>query len=82
MGRVLLEYGTQLKYVPLFKYLGQMLSPSDNNWLAVEQNFLWVRRKWVRLVKLLGMEEADKRTAGRFYLAVVQAVISLGQRHG
>ena len=33
---------------------------------------------WGRLAKILGREGADKRTAKRFYVAVVQAVLLFG----
>ena len=36
--------------------------------------------KWVRLAKILVREGADKRTMGRFYVAVVQAVILFGYK--
>ena len=78
MGRVFLVYGTPLTEVPLFKYLRQMLSSSDGNWPAVEQNLRRARGKWGRLAKLWGREGADKIMAGRFYVSVLQAVLPFG----
>ena len=86
MGRVFSEYGTPLTTVPFFKYLGRILSSSDNNWPAVEQNLLRARVKWALMVNILGREGADSSTAGIFYVevmqAVVQVVLFLGQRYG
>ena len=33
---------------------------------------------WRRMVKILGREDADKSTEGKFYVAVVQAVLWFG----
>ena len=44
----------------------------------MEQNLWRARRKWGRLINILGREGADKMTAGRFYAAVVKAVIMFG----
>ena len=76
--RVFLEYWKALLAVHLFKYLGRMLSSSDNNWTEVEQNLRRVQGKWGRLAKIFGREGADRRTAGKFYVAVVQVVILSG----
>ena len=80
MGRVLLAYGTPLTAVTLFKYLGRMLSYSKYNWTAVENNLQQSRGKWGRLVNILGREVADRQTTGRFYVAVVQAVLLFGSQ--
>ena len=59
----------------LVQFLGRTLSPFNNYWPAVEQNLQRERGKWGRLEKIFGREVADRRTVGRFYLAVVQAVV-------
>ena len=38
MGRFFSTYGTLLMEVPSFKYLGQTLSYSDNNYMVAEHN--------------------------------------------
>ena len=43
MGRVFLEYVTLMTALPLFRYLGRTLSPSDYDWPEVEQK-LWRAR--------------------------------------
>ena len=55
--------------------MGQMLSSSENDFLVVEQNLHKAQGKWGILAKILGRERADRRMTGRFYVAVVQAVI-------
>ena len=39
-----------------------------------------VRVKWGQMAKILGREEADRITAGKFYVVVVQAVLLLGYK--
>ena len=78
MGRVFFTYGTPLVAVILFKYLGQNLSSSNEDWPEVEYNLRRARVKWVRLEKILEREGADRRTAGRFYVVVVQEVLLFG----
>ena len=46
--------------------------------MSVEQNLQRAQEKWVRLGKILGREGSDRITAGRFYVAVVQAVLLFG----
>ena len=80
MGRVFLSYGTLLAAVSLFWYLGRMLSSSNDNWTAVEQNLQRAQGKWGRLAKILVREGADRETARRFYVAVMQAVLLFGSK--
>ena len=62
----------------MFRYLGQTLPSTDDNWLAVERNLRRAWGKWGRLKNILRREGEDKRTVGRFYVAVMQAVILFG----
>ena len=80
MGRVLSEYGTPLTEVYLFWYLGQTLSSYNTDWTEVERNLWRAWGKWGSLVKILGREGEDRRTVGRFYVAVVQAVLLFGSK--
>ena len=57
-----------------------MLSSSNNYWPEVEQNLRWEREKWGQLVKLLGIEGADSRTARIFYVEVVQELLLFGSK--
>ena len=78
MGRVFLEYGTPLTEESIFWYLVRTLSSSDDNFPAVERILQRARGKWGCLAKILGREGEDRRTTGRFYVAVVQAVLMFG----
>ena len=78
MGRFFSEYGTPLTSFTSFKYLGQTLLSSNKDWPKVENNLRQAQGKWGKLVKLLGREGEDRRTAGRFYVAVVRSVLLFG----
>ena len=78
VGRVFLSYGIILTSLPSFNYLGFMLLSSDNDWSAVDQNILRAQGNWGRMVNLFGREGGGSRTVGRFYVAVVQAVLLFG----
>ena len=78
MGRVFLEYGTPLKAFPSFEYLGRTWSFSEDDCPEVEHNIQRARGKWGRLANILGREVANRRTTGRFYVAVVQVVLLFG----
>ena len=80
MGRVFSDYGTLLTEISSFRYLGRIFSSSDDNWTAVERNLLKARGKWGPMVNILGREGADRRTVGKFYVVVVQAVILFGSK--
>ena len=41
-----------------FKYLGQMLDRSDDDWMAVLRNVGKARRVWIRMGKMLRREGA------------------------
>ena len=55
-----------------------MLSSSINDLPVVEQNLQKAQGKWGRLVKIIGSEGKNWRMMGRFYVAVVQAVLIFG----
>ena len=64
--------------VSLFRYLGKMLSSTADDWPAVECNLRKAQGKWVWLAKKLVRDGVEKRTTGRFYVAVVQSVLLFG----
>ena len=78
MGRVLSAYGTPLIVLPSFKYVGRILSSSDKYWPEVEHNLWGAWGRWGQMVNIWGIEREDKRTVGRFYVAVVQEVLLFG----
>ena len=58
-----------------FKYLGQVMTAGDYDWLSVAGNLVKARKSWGRLSRILIREGADKRVSGNFFKAVVQAVL-------
>ena len=79
-GGVFLAYGTPLMEVSLFRYLGRTLLSPDNDWIEVLRNLQREQEKWGWLEKILGREGADRRTVGRFYVAVVHTVLLFGSK--
>ena len=71
-------YGTQLKTVPSFNYLGRILMVGDNDWPAVAGNLWKAQNSLGRLHRILSREGADKRVSGNFFKAVVQQVLLFG----
>ena len=61
-----------------FKYLGRILTTSDNNWPAVVANLRKARRDWTRLFRILRQEGAYPWTSGTFYKVMVQATLLFG----
>ena len=55
-----------------------MLSSTDNNFPAVEQNLHRARGKWGHLAKILGMEGVDNTMKGGLYVVVSQVVLLFG----
>ena len=66
------SHSDDLGSVDVFKYLGRLMSP------AVTGNIRKALAKWARLSRALGREGVDARLAGKFYVAVVQAVLLFG----
>ena len=74
-ANALTAYECPLVHVSYFKYLGRILSELDDDFTDVVCNFRPARKKWVCLTWVLGIEGADARTTGMFYIAVVQVVL-------
>ena len=72
-------YGKQLKAVPSFKYVGQIMTAGDDNWPAVAGNLAKARNSWGRLTRILSREGADKRISGKFFKLVVKQVLLFGE---
>ena len=71
-------YGAPIESVTEFKYLGIILTATDDNWLAVVRNPGKSRRSWGRLSRGLGREGADPKVLRAVYIAVNQAVLIFG----
>ena len=71
-------YGRILEAVLKFKYLCRLLTVLDDNWLAVVGNLRKARRRWERMLRILGEGGADPWTPGKFYKALVRATLLFG----
>ena len=71
-------YGKPMEAVSEFRYLGRLLTATDNDWPAVAGNIRKARVSWGRLVWVLGREGADPKVSRIFYTAVTQQVLLFG----
>ena len=58
-----------------FKYLGQPLYQTDDDWRPVRRNIKRARRVWGILGKILRREGAEPKVVEMLYRAVTQAVL-------
>ena len=58
-----------------FKYLGRILTATDDNWPPVVANLSMHIKTWVRMSRIIGREGANARTSGNFFKALVQSVL-------
>ena len=58
-----------------FKYLGQPLDQTDDDWTEVRRYIKQAQRVWEILGKMLWIEGTDTKVAKMFYRAVLQAVL-------
>ena len=66
--KALHAYGTQMRAVTEFKYLGRVLTNTDDDWPAVAGNIKQARENWGRLARILGREGADPKRHAVFIL--------------
>ena len=71
-------YGATIEPVTEFRYLGRILTMTDDNWPAVVGNLRKAKQSWGRLEILIGREGADPKVSRTFYIAVTQAVLLFG----
>ena len=50
-----------------FKYLGRIITVTDDDWPAVVSNLRKARQKWARFTGFLGGEGVHARTLGQIY---------------
>ena len=76
--RAFYAYGKPMEAVLEFRYLGRLLTATDDDWPAVAGNIrkAWVR--WGRLTRVMGREGADPKVSRIFYTAVTQQVLLFG----
>ena len=78
LERAFRAYGQPMEAVTDFRYLGRLLTATDNNWPAVAGNIQKAQRIWGRLAKILGREGAKPKVSLTFYIAVTQQVLLFG----
>ena len=67
-----------MRAVTKFRYLGRILTNTDDDWPAVAMNLQKARATWGRLARILGREGADPKVSRNFYIAVTQQVLLFG----
>ena len=71
-------YGEHMRAVTEFRYLGRVLTDTDDDWPAVAGNIWKARASWGRLARVLGREGADPKVSRSFYSDVTQQVLLFG----
>ena len=71
-------YGTRMRAVTEFKYLGRVLTNTDDDWTAVAGSIRMAWASWGRLARILGREGADLKVTRSFYTAMTQQVLLFG----
>ena len=65
-------YGKPMEAVSEFRYLGRLLTATDDDWPAVAGNIRKARVSWGRFERVLGREGADPKVSRSSYTAVTQ----------
>ena len=78
LERALRAYGETMEAVSEFRYLGRLLTATEDDWSEGAGNIKKARRSWGWLAKVLGREGADHKVSRTFYIAVTQAVLIFG----
>ena len=78
LERAFHAYRKLMEEVSEFRYLGRLITATDDDWLAVAGNIRKARVSWVRLAQVLGREGADPKVSRSFYTAVTQQVLLFG----
>ena len=78
MEREFHAYGKPMEAVSEFRYLGRLLTTTDDDWPEVAGNIRKARVSWGRLVGVIGREGADPKLSRSFYTAVTQQVLLFG----
>ena len=67
-------YGAPIESVSEFKYLGRILTETDDDWPSVVGNLRKAKQSWGRVSRVIIREGADPKVSQAFYIAVTQAV--------
>ena len=69
---------TKMREVTEFRYLGRVMTDTDDDWPAVAGKLRKARVSWGRLARILGQEGSDPKVSRKFYIAVTQQVLLFG----
>ena len=58
-----------------FKYLGRVISATDNDWPVVVRKLARVKKVWSRILRILRMEGAMPHMSGFFFKDIIHAVL-------
>ena len=78
MERAFHAYGKPMEAVSEFRYLGRLMTATDDDWPAVAGNIKKAQGSWGSLARVLGREGADPKVSRNFYTAVTQQVLLFG----
>ena len=67
-----------MEVVSEFRYLGRLLTATDDEWPAVTGNIRKARVRWRHLAQVLGREGADPKVSRSFHTDVTQQVLLFG----
>ena len=70
--------GAQIERLKEFRYLGRILTENDDDSRCIQDQLKKARSRWWRMANLLKREGANPFQMGRFYVAVVQAILLYG----
>ena len=76
--RVFHAYGENMRAVTEFRYLGRVLTDTDDDWPEVAGNIRKAQASWGRLARVLGREGTDPKVSRSFYTSVTQQVLLFG----
>ena len=62
----------------IFKYLGQLITESDDDWLTVVVNLRKAWTKWDRMLRIMGQEGENTWVLRIFVNMVIQVVLLFG----
>ena len=66
-ARAFSAYRRPLEMVTSFKYLGRMISATDNEWPEVARNLDWAKTLWRRMLYILSKEGATPWVSNLFF---------------
>ena len=71
-------YGHPLEMVTSFKYLGRVISSTENDWMKIVRNLARAKTVWSRMSRILSRMGAPPWVSGLLFKAVIQAVLLFG----